>query len=79
MERIHTQEIQVVYTHNTVESIASNASVMMTNDDVVEGVVGPVREQVVVFHDEDADSPHQKQTEVQHSLEEEDVKGKDDG
>ena len=79
MERIHTQEIQVVYTHNTVESIASNASVMMTNDDVVEGVVGPVREQVVVFHDEDADSPHHKQTEVQQSLEEEDVKGKDDG
>ena len=79
MERIHTQEIQVVYTHNTVESIASNASVMMTNDDVVEGVVGPVREQVVVFLDEDADSPHHKQTEVQQSLEEEDVKGKDDG
>ena len=51
---------------------------MMTNGDVVEGV-GPVREQVVVFHDEDADSPHHKQTEVQHSLEEEDVKGKDDG
>ena len=50
---------------------------MMTNDDVVEGV-GPVREQVVVFHDEDADSPDHKQTEVQHSLEEEDVKGKDD-
>ena len=78
MERIHTQEIQVVYTHNTVESIASNASVMMTNGDVVEGV-GPVREQVVVFHDEDADSPHHKQTVAQHSLEEEDVKGKDDG
>ena len=51
---------------------------MMTDGDVVEGV-GPVREQVVVFHDEDADSHHQKQTEVQHSLEEEDVKGKDDG
>ena len=51
---------------------------MMTNGDVVEGV-GPVREQVVVFLDEDADSPHHKQTEVQRSLEEEDVKGKDDG
>ena len=50
----------------------------MTNGDVVNGV-GPVREQVVVFLDEDADSPDHKQTVPQHSLEEEDVKGKDDG
>ena len=81
MERIHSsiQEIQVVKSHTLhAESIASNASVMMTDGDVVEGV-GPVREQVVVFLDEDADSPHHKQTEVQQSLEEEDVKGKDDG
>ena len=65
------------HTQKTAESIASNASHMMTNDDVAEGV-GPVREQVVVFHDEDADSPDHKQTVLQHSLEEEDVKGKDD-